>query len=110
MVEECIQWFPPHPQQFTCQCLPMRGPFAVASLFKTVGSTCGLASLVSFTLNGDEVRQLLIEPCMSPSCGLQMSLINILIFLLGLLRRKGKPAVLPQHFYTRKEAKTHKTE
>lgn len=38
-------------------------------LVKTVESTCGLASLVSFTLNGDEVRQLLIEPYMSPSCG-----------------------------------------
>lgn len=73
----------------------MRGPFAVAPLFKTVGSTCGLASLVSFTLNGDEVRQLLIEPYMSPSCGLEMSLINILIFLLGLLRRKGKQTNQP---------------
>lgn len=34
----------------------------MAPLVKTVGSTCGLASLVSFTLNVDEVRQLLIEP------------------------------------------------
>lgn len=67
----------------------------MAPLFKTVGSTCGLASLVSFTLNGDEVRQLLIEPYMSPSCGLEMSLINILIFLLGLLRRKGKQTNQP---------------
>lgn len=67
----------------------------MAPLFKTVGSTCGLASLVSFTLNGDEVRQLLIEPYMSPSCGLEMSLINILIFLLGLLRRRGKQTNQP---------------
>lgn len=57
------------------------GPFN-----QTVGSTCGLASLVSFTLNGDEVGQLLIELNMSPSCGLEMSLINILIFLFCLLQ------------------------
>lgn len=50
-------------------------------LYQTVGSTCGLASLVSFTLNGDEVGQLLIELNMSPSCGPEMSLINILLFL-----------------------------
>lgn len=61
----------------------------MAPLVKTVGSTCGLASLVSFILNGDEVRQLLIEPYMSPSCGLEMSLINFLIFLFCLLHCSG---------------------
>lgn len=55
-----------------------------------MGSTCGPASLMSFTLNGDEVRQLLIELSMSPSCGLQMSLINILIFLFCLPHLSGR--------------------
>lgn len=40
----------------------------------SMGSTCGPASLMSFTLNGDEAGQWLIELSMSPSCGLEMSL------------------------------------
>lgn len=47
----------------------------------SMGSTCGLASLTSFTLNGNEVGQWLIELSMSPSYGLKITLINILIFL-----------------------------
>lgn len=79
----------------------------MAPLVRTLGSTCGLASLVSFTLNGDEVRQLLIELYMSPRCGLEMSLINILIFLFCLVHCSGGKnprlqqvsAVFPQLFY-----------
>lgn len=52
--------------------------------------TCGLTSLMSFTLNGDEVGQWLIELNMSPSYGLEMSLINILIFLLCLPHWSGR--------------------
>lgn len=62
------------------------GPLAVESM----GCTCGPASLMSFTLNGDEVGQWLIELSMSPSCGLEMSLINILIFLFGLPHWSGR--------------------
>lgn len=54
-----------------------RDPLTVGSM----GSTCGLASLTSFTLNGNEVGQWLIELSMSPSYGLKITLINILIFL-----------------------------
>lgn len=56
----------------------------------SVGSTCGPASLMSFTLNGDEAGQWLIELSMSPSCGLEMSLINILIFLFCLPHWSGR--------------------
>lgn len=47
----------------------------------SMGSTCGPAFLMSFTLNGDEVGRWLIELSMSPSYGLEMTLINVLIFL-----------------------------
>lgn len=72
---------------------PCYGPFSQA-----VGSTCGPASLMSFTLNGDEVRQWLIELSMSPSCGLEMSLINILIFLFCLPPWSGKNLRLKRQF------------
>lgn len=55
-----------------------------------MGYTCGPTSLMSFTLNGDEVGQWLIELSMSPSCGLETSLINILIFLLCLPHWNGR--------------------
>lgn len=45
---------------------------------------------MSFTLNGDEAGQWLIELSMSPSCGLEMSLINILIFLFCLPHWSGR--------------------
>lgn len=59
------------------------------------GGTCGPASLMSFTLNGDEVGQWLLEPSMSPSSGLEMSLINNLIFLFCLPHwsEKEKPII-----------------
>lgn len=56
----------------------------------SVGSTCGSVFLMSFTLNGEEAGQWLIELNMSPSCGLQMSLINILIFLFCLPHWSGR--------------------
>lgn len=56
----------------------------------SMGSTCGPASLMSFTLNGDEVRRWLTELNMSPSCGLEMSLINILIFVFCLPHWSGR--------------------
>lgn len=56
----------------------------------SMGSTCGPASLMSFTLNGDEVGRWLIELSMSPSCGLEMTLINVLIFLFCVPRWSGR--------------------
>lgn len=55
-----------------------------------VGSTCGPASLMSFTLNGDEAGQWLIELSTSPSHGLEITLINILIFLFCLPHWSGR--------------------